>query len=208
LAAATSLVLIALALYWFLRLRERFGRHPFIVFSSALIVIVSLAGALSHAWPGNADDPVWRLVYFLDWAPAFILAIAAAACLWSRAFGTVEAGILAALMPNLVAIAVAGSLPHRFRMHVAALFLAGNVFLAAISDLRRRDWRHGLFVMGAMFCLLVGVALRAVHPLVATVFRPGTHFIWHLFGGGTAHLMLLYIFHSREDQLRLAKSSG
>jgi hypothetical protein len=148
----------------------------------ALAVTVGIGSFLFHTF---ADT----LTVWLDIIPIMLLQ-----CwfvwLYGRRVMQVSAASAIGLLVILVGGGVAGTqVPHILNGSLgylpALLILAGLGFWHVCH--RRAE--PGI-LLGAAACLFVALIFRTIDMLVCPALPVGTHFLWHLFNGGTVYLAL------------------
>jgi len=194
--ALSTLIFLAVLLYWAAKALRRWRRHPITVISLPILAVGFVGGCLYHATRAH------RIWLMMDVFPILILALLASAYLWSRVLGRVSAALLIVLasVGGFPLIHRIGILPRRGRFVAGYVYLALIIVVPAILSLACRHWRQWPFLAIAAASFGVAVVFRQADRWIASLgFAPGSHFLWHLFGGVATFFVMRYIYGVEEE---------
>lgn len=203
--AFSNLLFLALIIYWLARVRGDIATHRFIAYSLPVLLIGWFGGTVYHA---TRSHDIWL---FLDFGPIALLVLAVAVFFWRRqgvAWWWVPAlviGPAALVFPLMMAI------PDPARPLVGYGTLATSILLPVGRHLAGTRWADVNLVAAALAMFAVAIAFRGIDLRVPITFLPmGTHWLWHSFGAGAVHLLILHIYRSdlRETAREIRPSRG
>jgi hypothetical protein len=194
--ALSTLIFLAAVVYWAAKALRRGRRHPVTLVSLPILAVGFVGGFVYHA---TRSHRIWLM---MDVFPILILALIASAYLWSRVLGRVSAALLLTLasVGGFPLIHTSGMLPRRGRFVSGYVYLALIIILPAFLSLVRRGWRqwHSLALAAGSFA--AAVFFRQADRWVAELgFAPGSHFLWHLFGGIATFFVMRYLYDVEEE---------
>lgn len=128
----------------------------------------------------------WELWYYLDFVPILILTQALAFFLWLRA-GWPLTGVLLMLVTQLFFLGLNWFLrlpgPTQGTLFYLPLFV--NLLIPASVCWRMRLFPSARPLIAGGALMALALLFRQTDLAAAVYFRPGTHFLWHLFGAAS-----------------------
>ena len=184
--AATAAVFIVIALYWLSVVWGRWRRFPFVAGCVPVLLAGGIGGTLYHALRTR------KAYFLLDVIPIQLLGLAAALVLTARLarglgwakVGAVATGVIAASGALNAFVFRTLDLPGNWRVNLSYATLAVIILLPMFVVLLRTRFRHGNWVLLGVMCFAVGWYCRLVDGAGLSSLPMGTHWLWHLFGGG------------------------
>lgn len=155
-----------------------------------------VGGFVYHA---TRSHQIWLM---MDVFPILILALLASTYLWSRVLGRVSAALLLTLasVGGFPLLHTSGMLPRRARFVSGYVYLALIIILPAFLSLVRRGWRQWQSLVLAAVFFALAVVFRQSDRWVANLgFAPGSHFLWHVFGGIATFFVMRYLYDVEEE---------
>jgi hypothetical protein len=197
----SNLVFVAILLHISLRTKLNYKRYPLIVFSLPVLAIGLLGGTVYHA---TRSHVAWLI---LDFMPILILTSAAAIAYWRALVGSTPKAVCLFLLVAVSgrslawALNVERSIKISLSYAAAALAILIPIFLIA----RKRSRTDRLLVVGITLSFASAVAFRMFdRPIPGLPHEPllpmGTHFLWHLLGGGAVWLLIILTIRLRETK--------
>lgn len=148
----------------------------------ALAVAVGIGSFLFHTFANT-------LTVWFDIVPILLLQ-----CWFVWLYGhrvmQLSVGSVTALLVILVGGGLAGALvPHILNGSLG--YLPALLILAGLANWHRRHGTREPYVLiAATAAFLVALVFRTIDQMVCPAMPIGTHFLWHLFNGGTVYLAL------------------
>ncbi|MHC4983948.1 MAG: hypothetical protein ACYTF6_12385 [Planctomycetota bacterium] len=189
--AASCLLFLILAAFWFIRLRGQYKRHAFLTACLGLVAVGGVGGTVYHAFRAH---PVWL---YMDFMPIFALCFAVAIYLWSRLLRrwwwvllTVPAVFVFLILNFRVFF------PHLIRWAIVITYSLMVVLIAlpAVGVLYRTRFRFGVFLLLAAVFFVLAITARTTDKYWPGVFAMGTHWLWHVFGAAAGHMVGEYLY--------------
>lgn len=197
-SVASNLVFLALILYWGRKTRLRLGRHPLIGVGLPILVVGCVGGTVYHA---TRSHVLWLA---MDWMPIAALALMGAGYFWYRVTGSLLAAGIAPLVVFLTAplFVFRSGLPRSTAISIGYSLHAVNVVLPAALHCALKTRRRWALLAGALASFAVAVTLRFIdRGLGARLLPMGTHWLWHVFGGVSAWLVMAYTYATDLDRM-------
>lgn len=184
----TSLLFLALAVYWTFRLRQNPAGHRFLIFALILLYVGGIGGSVYHGLRR------WPFFLVMDWLPILLLCVSAGMYFIVRlsrwyVAAAVLLGFIALQYLMRTAFAPADI---QFFINLNYAMMAALVLLPVLWWLVRTQFRHGGWVLAALGTFAPALTFR-IHD--GSDWLPmGTHFLWHLFGAVAAYCMFRFIY--------------
>lgn len=196
---ATAGMFLLIALYWGLRLRGQYGRHPLLAWAVPLLVIGGVGGVIFHGFRMH--------VFFLvmDFLPILILLVAGAVYFWRqvlKSYWQVALAVTPFVLASGLVHTTLGSANRALAINVGYAFLALTLLLPLGLVMVRTRWRHGGWLAGALVCFSVALTARALDRYSPAWLTMGTHFLWHVFGALASHWVVVFIYRYGADRQR------
>lgn len=192
--AASAAVFILMAIGWLMALKGKFAERTFLYIATIILLIGAIGGSLYHAFRSSA------LFIYLDWVPILVLCVMAATYFLFHV--TKRIGLSLLLMALMLGLQVLvwniGNTRGHYNINVNYGLMALTVLLPLTLFMRMKHFRYWGYVAGAIAGFLTALFFRIVDEDLLLPF--GTHFLWHLFGAVSCHLMFLYIYRSYQPE--------
>lgn len=184
----SNLIFLIVLIVFARRTRLNIKRHPLIVAGLPILFVGFLGGTIFHA---TRSANIWLV---LDFMPIGILSLMAAFYFWRSVIGSTPLALLAVPLPLIFTSGLRALLP--FERHasisVGYIGLALLIVLPAGLDCRKRGYAGAAPLLGAVASFALAITFRFTDKLA--LLPMGTHFLWHLFGGLSTYLILLYTY--------------
>lgn len=181
---------LILILYLVLKTRLNLSRYPVIVLGLPILTVGFVGGTIYHA---TRSDRIWLI---MDFMPILILSLIAGFHFWREVTGGYVHATIALLLffvlSRLIWLFPFVALSVRINTGYAGLAL--SLLMPAFLLCWREKWRDGKLLIGALAMFICAITFRAIDSgLGARLLPMGTHFLWHIFGAGSAFLMFEYL---------------
>ncbi|HEX2898328.1 MAG TPA: hypothetical protein VHS96_01290 [Bacteroidia bacterium] len=191
--AISSLLIVAPAIYFLIRLRGRYGANLFLTLCIPLLVAGGLGSTFFHGFR------VSRFLLLLDVLPTMILFLAVSLYFWAKVFGNWWAAVATMLLAFAATWLVFTYVPIELRTNVG-YFLRGTVFfLPLVIILFRTHFLYARFIFGALAAFGAALVCRLTDMMVTDVLPMGSHFLWHAFTGVGGFLIAEYLLRIERD---------
>lgn len=197
--ALSSLLLILPAVYWAIRLKNRYGEYPFITCCIPLLFLGGLGSTLFHAFR------VSPFFLYMDVLPTAILTLSLSIYFWTQAVGRwwIGAGII------IISIVCRMWIFSIFSPHTAINFsyaISGMVILIPlIYMLFKTHFQQSGSILFAVIFFALSLVFRETDAWEKQFFPMGTHFLWHAFSAVGALYLAEYLYFIESDRLNKRK---
>jgi hypothetical protein len=188
--AASALVFIGIAAWWLYQLRGKFRERTFLSVSAVILMIGAIGGSIYHAFRYSA------VFIYMDWLPILILCLMASTYFLFHVLRNIilSVGIVVGIIIIQVLVWNVGNTTGHRNINVNYALMAMTVLVPIFLFLRRKKFRNGYLVAGALTSFLIALLFRIVDD--DQWLSIGTHFLWHLFGALACHLLFLFVYRS------------
>ncbi|WNJ17076.1 hypothetical protein [Pontibacter sp. G13] len=184
--AASAILFVLVVGYWFWKLRGQYRHHLFLTFVLPVLLIGGIGGTLYHAFRNS------EFFLVMDWLPIMLLTLAASMYFlvrvlgkWYYAFATF---VVVFLMQWLTYLFV----PQRYAINVSYAITGLYVLIPVWMMMAKTQYRHSQHVWWSLLSFGLALFFRSIDPMA--LLPMGTHFLWHVFGAGACHGMLMYTY--------------
>ncbi|SMO41034.1 hypothetical protein [Solitalea koreensis] len=188
--AASGLLFVFLAIFWFYKLRGNYKKYPFLSISLVVLTIGAIGGTLYHALRES------KVFLLMDWLPIVILSLMASFYFLIRVTKNVvlSTSIFALLMGlQFLIYKLSGEENSHLSINLnyitMAIVIAGPTIFFLLMH-KFYNWR-----LVAIGFTAFGVALFFRIADKWAILPMGTHFLWHLFGLIAVNCMFQFIYH-------------
>lgn len=191
--ALSSLLIVAPAIYFLIRLRGRYASNLFLTLCIPLLVAGGLGSTFFHGFRGS------RFLLWLDVMPTLLLFLAVSVYFWAHVLRNwwAAAGVMLAAFAGSWLIFV--YFPIGMRIN-AGYALRGTVFfLPLLIILFRTQFRDAAFIFGALAAFGAALVFRYTDRQVTDYLPMGSHFLWHSFTGVGGFLIAEYLLRLERD---------
>ena len=195
----SNIIFLLLFIYWLFKIWKNRKEYSFLFYCLPVILIGYIGGTVYHA---IRSHPFW---IFLDVLPIFILCICVAIYFWRKLQPKWYVVTGSILLPILLAILCFQlfNIPEALKPSVGYSSMAFMVIIPIILYIHKTRYIYSFYFFAAMASLLIALLFRSIDLKADIPFLlMGTHWLWHLFGGLTAHLIILYVYRIRKRELK------
>lgn len=186
----SNLVFLFIIIYWVSKTRLDIKRYPMVVTGVAILAIGFVCGTVYHA---TRSSEIWLIG---DYMPIYFALIIGCIYLWYRITGNWFLVLLYSLLPATALRIFATFFQPGERYFIAVSYLAQVIML--LLPVMIHCWLNKfshLRILGLAFAsFAVALSFRELDAASGRFIPVGTHFLWHIFGGVSAFLMLQYIY--------------
>lgn len=182
---------LILVIYWWRRLKWGPVKSNTILFSLPVILIGFIGGTVFHA---TRSHSLWLI---LDFMPIALTVLGNALLLWFRIYRIKKLPVLLCLPLMIALFALIKYIPVSINARISiGYMLQGAFILAPAYVLCILSAYRGMFLLTAAVCsFAVAISFRQFDAaLGATLLPMGSHFLWHIFGALSAHLLIRFIY--------------
>jgi hemolysin III len=189
--AASALLFVLVAVIWWWRLREQYGRQKFLLYGLVLLTIGGVGGTLYHAL---RTQPLYLL---MDWMPIAVLALSLTYWFFMKQtrhrwlallYAAGGLAFIVAAFYAMIKVFSLGSVAGSIGYSLIVLQATGPI----ISFLFKTKFRHAGWFFAGIAAFTVAAVFRATD--LDGLLPMGTHFLWHVFGAVMAHLLLVFVY--------------
>lgn len=189
----SNFLFLAIIVYWVWRLKDDVRTHRFIAGAMPVLIVGWVGGTVYHA---TRSHDVWL---FMDFVPIALLVMAVSMFFWRRQ------GVRWWWVPLLVfgpfVVVMTGmsilDMPRSMRPVAGYPTLAISILLPVAWNLVRERYADWGLVVGALAVFVAAVGFRSIDGrLLLETLPMGTHWLWHSFGAGAVHILIIYIWRS------------
>jgi hemolysin III len=199
--AASALVFVGIALWWLIQLRGQFAQRTFLYVCAVILLVGAVGGSIYHAFRYSA------IFIYMDWVPILVLCLMASTYFLFRLMASIKWALLIIGLIMLIQVVIwnYGNVNGHYNINTNYALMAATVLGPILLYLRKQKFRHGHLVVGAFSAFLFALLFRIVD--YDKWLSIGTHFLWHLFGALTCHLLFLYVYYADEPKAEKAPKS-
>jgi phosphoglycerol transferase MdoB-like AlkP superfamily enzyme len=186
---ASAFLFIIISLYWYFKLRGRFGKYHYLSFSLILLSVGAVGGVIYHAFRAA---PIWM---WLDWLAILILCMSTGVYFLWRYFNSKTLAFLIVSALLVAQIIIFEFSPIGYATSINYIINASIVVVPTFLVLRRFRFLHVQYVLGAIVAFVLAITSRIADRWHLEWFEGiGTHFLWHIFGAIAGHLMFIFLY--------------
>jgi hypothetical protein len=185
--AASSVLMMLPAIYWFVKLRSTLKYDSFVFFAILMVFLGGLGSTLFHAFR------ISTVFLILDILPSALLTIAIAIYFWLRILPKWWYVLLIFIPVFLLRWLVFKELPSHVSINISYGISGLLVIVPLLIVLIRTNFKKGITVLLILFSFGLALLFRQLDAHNFSFMPQGTHFLWHLFSVFGAHFMLEYL---------------
>ncbi len=186
--AWSSLLLIVPAVYWAIRLRNRYRDYPFISFCIPLLVLGGLGSTLFHAFRASS----WLL--YMDVLPTAILTLSLGFYFWKNVTGRWWIGIGVLAFSVLCRVWVHTVFAKHTAINLGYAITGTVIFVPLLWMLFKTHFQKSPAILLAIGFFLLSLFFRETDAWENQVLPMGTHFLWHTFSAAGAFYLAKYLY--------------
>jgi len=188
----TAALFIVVALYWLFKVRKKIRKHGFLFSMIILLLIGSIGGTVYHGFR------LHRVFLMMDWMPIMLITFAASVYFFIRSWGKWWPPVLFILGYFLLqGILFNSGIAIQTAINISYASMSVMILLPVLWYLSKTNWSHYRLVLFALIFFSLALFFRWADPFV--LLPVGTHFLWHLWGLAAVHLMMRFVWLSKED---------
>lgn len=191
---ASNLFFLLIVIYWAIKVYRYFPKYAFIRWTLPVLFIGYIGGTVYHA---TRSHELWLL---LDWVPILLLCMAVSAYYAFKQQFPKWLIVLLITLPIVLTFGLRYLYVNQFIPRVTGHLINYSLYalvilLPLMRYLASQSWRNGKWVVLAILAFLIALIFRSLDRVLLLSFLPmGTHWLWHCFGAGAAHFLLVYIY--------------
>jgi hypothetical protein len=185
--AASSLLMMLPAIYWFISLRGNKSQTPFLSFAILMVFLGGLGSTLFHAF---RISPVFLV---MDVLPSAVLTIAIAVYFWLRLLRKWWHVLYIFVPVFLLRWWLFRELPDHLSINISYAISGLLVIIPLMVLLVRTSFAKGGVVLLILVLFAMALLFRQLDVHEFGFLPQGTHFLWHLLSAAGAYFMLDYL---------------
>lgn len=194
--AASSLLLILPALYWFIKLRGQFNTYTFLAYCMPLLVLGGLGSTLFHAFRSSS------VFLIMDVLPTAILTLSIGIYFWVKVLPKwwyilliIGLSILLRWLADLYWS------PHT-AINISYAITGVTIFLPILILSGKYQFKNITIILISIFSLFISLVFREFDARYSFDILPmGTHFLWHSFSAVGAFYLAKYLYIVRKIEI-------
>lgn len=194
----TAFFFVLIVVYWFVRLRGRLFRHPFLAVALPILLVGGIGGTLYHGLRN------WYGFFLMDVIPIYFLGAAVSVYWWIRLGPKIRHLITMFAALALVQIVGGWQLPSVWKINLSYALIALLILIPLAIILIRTRGRHAGWVATAFVAFAIGWFFRLADTYEPPLLPMGTHWLWHTFGAITTAALSEYVYRIEGIKLRSA----
>lgn len=186
--ALSSLFLVIPAVYWAIKLKNRYRDFPFIACCIPLLFLGGMGSTLFHAFRASP------FFLYLDVLPAALLSFTLGIYFWKRVSGNWWLAGGMALFIILCRLLVSSHFPSHTAANLSYALTGMFIFVPLIWLLYRTRFGGSQLIFMAILFFAISLFFRETDAWEVQVFPMGTHFLWHIFSAAGAFYLAEYLY--------------
>ncbi|MCX8530835.1 hypothetical protein [Chryseobacterium luquanense] len=189
--AITSILFLAIAIFWTIKIKGSFRKYPFLTYCLILLYIGAIGGTIYHTFRQ------WPVFIMMDWMPILLLCLSA-----GFYFVAKSTKLYYGAATIFLYLIVMFALRNWILFYSTSLFInlnyalmASFVLFSVLRYLIYTKWKAGKWVGFALLSFAIALTFRIADTW--ELFHFGTHFLWHTFGAIATFCMFNYIYFTR-----------
>ena len=193
--ALSSLSLLIPALFFALKLRNRYRHYAFLSYCIPLLFLNGLGSALFHAF---RNSPFFLM---LDVFPAALLSLSVSVYFWLKVLPHWWQIMFIIIPVFFLRYAAYGLVSDHTATNLSYLFSGLLIFLPLAKYLYDHHFRHLSTILIAVTALALALLFREMDAWDNQHLPMGTHFLWHLLSAFGGLFLARYLYLIRTDEL-------
>ncbi|MBN2174176.1 MAG: hypothetical protein JW731_08595 [Bacteroidales bacterium] len=194
--AASSLLIVLPAIYWFFIIRKDWQNYKFMLYAIPLMILGGTGSTLFHAFR------VSRFFLFMDFVPTAILTLSFSIYFWIKILKRWWYVFFVILPTFALRFLMFGKLPPHTAINVSYVITGVITGLPLVILLFRSNFFKVQYVIYTIFLFTAAIIFRELDAYEISFLPMGTHFLWHAFSGAGAWFILAYLYVFRNGELR------
>lgn len=182
----SAAIFVAIALYWWYKIKGNYKRYSFFSIVILLLAIGGVGGTLYHGFRSHF------LFMIMDWGPILIICILSSAYFLFRLSRNWMVSVFGILISVVIQILSFRFLAESIAINVSYFLLAILVLAPTFMILKRSNYYAYKNVLVAFLFFAIALASRIFDP--HSPLEIGTHFLWHVFGAISCFFMFRYLY--------------
>ncbi|HCE46143.1 MAG TPA: hypothetical protein DET40_21575 [Lentisphaeria bacterium] len=186
----SNFIFLIVIIYWAWKTRMNLARYPMVVIGVSILSIGFIGGTIYHA---TRSSEIWLMT---DYMAIYFSIMAGCIYLWHRITGNWFLVLLYSILPALALRIIAGSFPVGEKHFIAVSYSTQviMILLPVLIHCWLNKFRHLWVLALAFVSFAAALSFRELDAASGNFIPVGTHFLWHMFGGISAFLILHYIY--------------
>lgn len=198
----SNLIFFALIVYFAVRTKLNWSRHPFIVFCLPILAVGFIGGTIYHA---TRSSSLWL---YLDFMPILILALLASIFFLRQLAGSYLKPTLLVIL-SFICLSIFRrnlDLPLFISIGIGYGFLASLIILPALLVAKKDKWKNVHLIFSCFISFAIALVFRTIDSNIGReISEMGTHFLWHILGGLSVFCLIEFIFRRDLTQASLSE---
>jgi hypothetical protein len=186
--AASSLAFLIPAIYWTVKLRNRFRQYKFLTFCIPLLMLGGLGSTLFHAFRAS------EYLLMLDYLPIFVLTAAVSIYLWKSIIKKWAYLLLLAFLILIIRLLVSGIFSPHEAMNIGYFFTGTLIFLPAMILLVKTNLKGLRYFIPSLICFSLSLLFRKIDSISFFYLPMGTHWLWHILSAAGSFFLSQYLY--------------
>ncbi len=186
--AASSILMMIPAIYWFFKIKNNLKAKPFLVFAIAMVFLGGLGSTLFHAFR------VSQVFLLMDVLPSAVLTLAIAVYFWLRILNRWWYVLFIFIPVLFLRWLIFKELPNHISINISYAISGLLVIVPLLIFLVRSHYRKGDTVIYILIFFGLALLFRQLDVHSFALLPQGTHFLWHFFSAIGSYFILAYLF--------------
>jgi hypothetical protein len=190
----SNFIFLFIIIYWVLKTRMNIVKYPMVVIGTSILAVGFVGGTAYHA---TRSSEIWLVT---DYMAIYFAIMTGCIYLWHRITGNWFLVLIYSLLPALTLRIVSVFFPVGEKHFIAASYSTQviMILLPVLIHCWLNKFRHVWVLVLAFISFAVALSFRELDAISGKLIPSGTHFLWHIFGGISAFLVLHYIYITSE----------
>ncbi len=199
--AVSSLFIVIPAIIWAIRIKENYKNYAFMVYCIILMILGGSGSTIFHAFRAS------KFFLNMDVLPTAILSLSIGIYFWLKLVKNWWYVILLFILFIVPRFLFFTNLEQHTAINVSYAFSGIFVGMPLVIILFKTSlYKIGL-VITAIALFTLALIFREADTYPISLFPMGTHFLWHVFSGLGAYLILAYLYWFRKRELSIANKN-
>ena len=197
--ALTAFIFVFIAVYWIYKLLKSNNKgRIFYLTLSIILLFGGIGGTIYHAFRYH------KFFLYLDWVPIVLVSFAVSLYLFFISTKSIWYGFvfcMGAFMAQYALFTITKYFPEQFpvtiMINMSYVFLALTILVPLFMFLRLNNFYNLRIVVWSLAFFVFALIFRWLDSKVPLSI--GTHFLWHIFGALSCHLMFSFLYKTNQS---------
>jgi hypothetical protein len=183
----SAFLFVVLSVFWLYKIRNEIKKYAFLFSMLVLLLIGGTGGTIYHGFRWH------RVFLMMDWMPIMLITFSASVYFFIKAWGKWWPPVFLLVIYFVIqAILFNSNLPIQTSINTSYVSMAAIVLFPIIWYLKIHQFKNYKRVLFSVILFVFALFFRWADKFVWL--PAGTHFLWHIFGLGAVHFMLLFVY--------------